>query len=438
MRHPQRTVDRLMREHGDVFTLHIFGTPFVLHTAPDEIRELLARSPQELAAGRANAMVAPLVGSASLLVLDGDEHLAMRRAQLPAMHGERLRSYEQQMRQAAERAVARLPLEGPVELWPRMQSLTLDVIIGVVFGIAGEREQREVRRAVKALLAAGTDRRLLARIALASAVLRRPPSPDSWLLRRVRRARSELARLLDREISRRRQAPDEDRDDVLSMLLAATDEAGQPLADSVVRDQLITLLVAGHETTATALTWAAERIARHPELQDRLAAEALDGRHELLEATVRETLRARPVLPIFMRETLVPVTVGGREYPAGTRVGVAAIGLHRRPELYPQPDEFRPERFLGDGAPGTYEWMPFGGGVRRCLGASFALLEMRLVLAALLAERRLVPCEERGESTRRRAIVLAPARGGTVLAPRRRSASQPSHEPSRAAARRLS
>lgn len=435
MRHPQRTVDRLMREHGDVFTLKIFGTPFVLHTDPALIKDLLAKPADELAAGRANQMVAPLVGSSSVLVLDGDEHLAMRRAQLPALHGDRLRTYELQMRQAAERSIAKLPLGGPVELWPRMQSVTLDVIIGVVFGIAPEGERTEMRRAVKALLRAGTDRRLLARIALVSAVTRRPPTPDSPLLGRVRKARLQLSRLLDREIRRRRAAPDEDRGDVLSLLLDARDEAGEPWPDSLVRDQLITLLVAGHETTATALTWAVERISRHPELQERLAVEALDGRHELLDATVRETLRARPVLPIFMREALRPVTIGPYTYPVGTRLGVASIGLHRRADLYPEPEAFRPERFLGDKAPGTYEWMPFGGGVRRCLGASFALLEMRVVLAALLAERRLVPTELRDEPGRRRAIVLAPAHGGSVLAPRRRGAFHSAHQSSPTAAR---
>ncbi|MEH3055172.1 MAG: cytochrome P450 [Patulibacter minatonensis] len=220
---------------------------------------------------------------------------------------------------------------------------------------------------------------------------------------------------------RRRRDEAVDRGDVLSLLLAARDDAGDPLSTGVLRDQLITLLVAGHETTATSLSWAVERIARHPQLQERLAAEALDGRSELIDATIKEVLRVRPVLPLFMRKVLQPFELGGYRHEPGAMLAGGTIALHRRPDLYPVPDAFRPERFLRDDAPGTYAWTPFGGGVRRCLGASFALMEMRVVLAALLAERRLEPIGG-DEQIRRRSIVLAPSRAGQVRAPRRRAA----------------
>ncbi len=431
IRHPRETADRCLRDYGDVFTLRMFGGAYVMHAEPELIRQLLSQPADVLAAGRANATLSPLVGSASVLVLDGDEHLQMRRLLLPPFHGDRMRTYENAMRAVAEKSIAKWPLEDAFPTWNRMQSITLDVIVRVVFGIQDDNRVADVRAAVRNLLKVGTNPRLFAVVGMRAAISGRRPQEDDRILRRVTRARKDLGRLLDAEISRRRADPDgeHDRGDVLSMLLSARTADGEPLATGLIRDQLVTLLVAGHETTATALSWAAERIARHPELQERLAVEALDGRHELIDATIKETLRARPVLPIFMREVLQPVQIGDYTYPAGTMIGGATIALHRRPDLYPDPDAFRPERFLGPEAPGTYEWTPFGGGVRRCIGASFAMLEMRVVLAALLAERRLEPVDPRDEPTRRRSIVLAPAKGGLVRAPRRRAARPVAPDP---------
>jgi cytochrome P450 len=436
IRRPQEIADRCLREYGDVFTMRMFGGTYVLHASPDLIREMLSHPADVLAAGSANALVAPLVGSTSLLVLDGDAHLSMRRLLLPPLHGERMRSYEQTMRDVAEKSIARWPLEASFPTWNRMQSITLDIIVRVVFGIEDGRRAHDVRTAVRTLLRTGTDRRLFFRVGVRAAITGRRPTEDDRVLRKVTRARANLGRLLDAEISRRRAGEGgTDRKDVLAMLLEARTEDGQPLSTSLIRDQLITLLVAGHETTATALSWAVERIARHPELQDRLAAEALDGRYELIDATIKETLRARPVLPIFMREVLQPVTIGAHRYEPGQMIGGAAIALHRRPDLYPDPDEFRPERFLGEHVPGTYEWTPFGGSVRRCIGASFAMLEMRIVLAALLAERRLEPVDEQPEPVRRRSVVLAPGNGAEVRAPRRRATRPVSVDAERAPVR---
>lgn len=420
IRRPQATLDHCQDAYGDAFTLRMFGTEFTLLSSPALIKELLMQPADVLAAGKANALLAPLVGSSSVLVLDGDEHLAMRRLQLPPLHGTRMRDYEGAMRRIAETSIARWPLEGTVEAMPRMQSVTLDIIVRVVFGIDDERRRTEVRRAVRALLAAGANRRMMIIAGVRSVVTGK--RLEDQPLRRVTKARDALGKLLEVEIGRRRADGDEeDRGDVLSLLLAARDETGEPLPVRLVRDQLITLLIAGHETTATALAWAVERIARHPDLQDQLAAEALDARHELIDATIKETLRLRPVLPIFMRQVEQPVTLGGFDFAPGMLVGGATLALHRRPDLYPEPDAFRPERFVGDGAPGTYEWTPFGGGVRRCLGASFALLEMRIILSALLAERRLEPARAADETQRRRSLVLAPSEGAEVRAPRRRA-----------------
>ena len=420
IRRPQDTLDHCQEAYGDAYTLHMFGAEFTLFSSPELIKELLSQHADVVAAGKANGLLAPLVGSSSVLVLDGEEHLAMRRLQLPPLHGARMRAYEPTMRRIAETSIARWPLEGTVAALPRMQSVTLDIIVRVVFGIDDDRRRTEVRKAVRALLEAGANRRMMVTAGVRSVVTGR--RLEEQPLRRVARARDALGKLLEAEIGRRRADGDEDdRGDVLSLLLAARDESGEPLATRLVRDQLITLLVAGHETTATALAWAVERIARHPELQERLAVEALDARHELIDATIRETLRLRPVLPVFMRQVLEPVEIGGWQFEPGALLGGATMALHRRPDLYPDPDAFRPERFLGDATPGTYEWTPFGGGVRRCLGASFALLEMRVILSALLAERRLEPASERDETQRRRSLVLSPSDAASVRAPRRRA-----------------
>lgn len=410
----------MVRRGDDIFTLRVFGGDLVLVSTPELVRELVTAPAGTLAAGKANAILAPAVGSASLLLLDGDEHLRMRRVMLPPLHGDRMRAYEQTMREIAEASVARWPLDGPVVSWPRMQQVTLDVIVRVIFGIDDAQRAAPVREAVRRLLHAATSRRLLLSVATISAVRRRRPTQLDVVLRSVLRRRDELAALLDAQIRDRRRQGDGDRGDALSLLLSARDEDDRPLPDSLVRDQLITLLVAGHETTATSLAWVVERIAHLPELQERLAAEALDGRHELIDATIKETLRMRPALPLFLRQAQRDFSIGGYDLPPGTMIGGATLMMHRRPDLYPDPLTFRPERFLGDDTPGTYEWVPFGGGVRRCIGASFALLEMRVVLAALLAERQLAPAQPVAEKIRRRAIVLAPEHGGRVLAPRRR------------------
>ena len=245
--------------------------------------------------------------------------------------------------------------------------------------------------------------------------LRRDLAPLSpW--RRFVRLRTQVDRLIFEEIARRREDPElAERDDILSLLLQARDDEGAPMTDRELRDELVTLLVAGHETTATALAWAFERLLRHPEALDRLTAEARgSGEDAYADAVVQETLRLRPPLPAVGRMLTEDAEIAGRALPAGVRLAPSIHLVHRRADLYPDPAAFRPERFL-DHPPETYGWLPFGGGVRRCLGASFATFEMKIVLRTILARARLGAAESRSEPVRRRAIVLAPARGGRAI-----------------------
>jgi cytochrome P450 len=235
----------------------------------------------------------------------------------------------------------------------------------------------------------------------------------------LRAALDPVDALLADEIHRRREAPDlGERDDILSLLVQARHEDGSPMSDTELRDELMTLLVAGHETTATGLAWALERLVRHPAALERLRDEVLAGEEEYLDAVVKETLRLRPVLAIVLRKLMAPMEIAGHQLPAGVNVVPCIYLMHRREDIYPDPRAFRPERFLERPA-GTYTWIPFGGGVRRCLGASFALFEMKTVLAAVVRGAALRPADPASERTRRRAITHAPARGAqvTVAAP---------------------
>jgi cytochrome P450 len=216
------------------------------------------------------------------------------------------------------------------------------------------------------------------------------------------------------ELHERRERGAGGEDDILSMLLEARDEEGRPLTDAELRDELMTLLLAGHETTATALSWTLERVVRTPAVLARLAEEAPSGETAYLDATIKEALRLRPVVPAVGRHLTAPLEIGGHVLAAGVSINPSIYLLHRRPDLYPEPRAFRPERFL-ESPPGTYEWIPFGGGVRRCLGASFALFEMRIVMETILARTTLAPCSGPGESVTRRAVTYAPSRGGRIL-----------------------
>jgi cytochrome P450 len=405
---PTRFVDACHAKRGDFFTLKPQpGRWVVLTSDPATVKEVFTGDPNLLHAGAGNIVLEPILGARSVLLLDGAEHLRQRRLMLPPFHGERMRVYADVMRQAAERAIERWPRGRRFDVLPSMQAITLEVILRAVFGLTEPERVRELSAPLRAVLDTVASRRRVLALALTTG-RSGPLSPWTKFVAARRRADE----LLHAEIEARRSDAAE-RDDVLSLLLAARDEDGRALSDEELRDELMTLLVAGHETTATALAWTLERLARHPEALADVVAERRAGGDELLDATIKETLRLRPVVPAVVRQLQAPMTFGGWDLPAGVHIAPSIYLLHRRPDLYPDPLAFRPQRFL-ERSYGTYEWIPFGGGVRRCLGASFALFEMRIVLQTLLERVELQPARGAGESVARRAITFAPARGGRI------------------------
>jgi cytochrome P450 len=389
---------RLRARYGDAFTLRITNeAPWVMLGHPDAVKQVFTGDPAVLHAGEGNQVLKPLLGPRSVLLLDGADHMAERKALLPPFHGERMQAYGDLIDDIAAREVASWPAGEQFAVRPRMQDLTLSVIMEAVFGVRDER----LRSALARTLEWTTDPRRLLYVVLAG-----PDRVD----RVFRRAREPVDALLTAEIARRREAPDlPERTDILSMLLTAG-----AMDEATLRDELLTLLTAGHETTATALAWALERLARHPEQWDRLRA--LD--EDYLDAVVKETLRLRPVVPIVLRVLKAPMEVGGYQLPAGVAVAPSILLVHTRADVYPDPFAFRPERFLEQPA-GTYTWIPFGGGVRRCLGASFAIFEMKAVLRAVARRLgSLAPDRPQSERVTRRAVTLTPQRGARVVVTR--------------------
>ena len=410
---PAAMMDDCRRRYGDMFTLRIAheGT-WVFLADPEAVKQVFTGDPRVLHAGEANVVLLPMLGHHSVLLLDEAAHMSQRKLMLPPFHGERMRGYEQTMAEVAREEIERWSLGEPHAVRPATQAITLEVIMRTVFGVQdGERRER-LRRALREALEWGSDPRRMALLAtLGPQRVARAP-----MFRNVREPADEL--IYD-EIRLRRDADDlEERDDVLSLLLQARHEDGSPMSDDELRDELMTLLVAGHETTASALAWAVERLVRHPQVLARAREESEAGGDEYIDAICKETLRLRPILSLVLRRLKQPMEIGGRLLPAGVTVAPCIYLIHRRPDVYPEPLAFRPERFL-EGQGGTYTWIPFGGGVRRCLGASFALFEMRVVLRELLARLELRAPQARSERMVRRAITLVPERGGEVVAERR-------------------
>ena len=295
-----------------------------------------------------------------------------------------------------------------------MRSIALDVILRAVFGVDDVARNAPLRGALERMLAGTTPPWRFLGLLLAQ---RFAPSVRGW--RRASPLMRRVDKLLFAEIARRRdEHAGGDRDDILSLLIGARDEHGEPLSDEHLRDELMTMLVAGHETTATALAWGLERLARSPAALDRLEAELDAGEDAYLDATVSETLRVRPVVPFALRELTEPMRIGGFDLPAGTRAAPCGWLLHRRPDIYPDPEAFRPERFL-ETPPGTYTWIPFGGGTRRCLGASFSMFEMKHVLRAVVGARRITAIGAADEDYARRGVTFVPADDTPLLLPER-------------------
>ena len=416
---PQQFVVRQRERFGDVFTLEfIDGQPLVVLSDPEDVRTVFTGSAEVMHAGEANKLLAPVLGSRSILLLDEAEHLRHRRLLLPPFHGERMLRYEQIMAEAARRELATWQEGETIEMLPRMQAITLEVIMRAVFGIEDGLGKERLRVLLRTMLQQTTDMRQMA----LSLIL----GPDSERLQqRLDEVLGPVDEELYRVIAEHRRAPDlDERGDILSMLLLARDEDGQPLSDEELRDELMTLLLAGHETTASSLSWAFEQLTQKPQTLERLTEELRDGDDEAyVDAVIQETMRLRPVLPIVIRLLKQPITVGQGRFrlPAGTRVAPAIMLVHLRDDIYPDPFEFRPERFI-ETPPGTYTWIPFGGGMRRCVGSAFALFEMRAVLRAVL---KTFDIEAVGgpERIARRSLTIVPDHGGRVRVVRRAEAA---------------
>jgi cytochrome P450 family 135 len=416
------------RRYGDMFTLRIAdeGT-WVFVTDPDAVKQIFTGDPRLLHAGEANVVLLPVLGSHSLLLLDEEVHMAQRKLMLPSFHGERMRGYEQTMAEVAARELERWPAGEPLSAWPTMQAITLEVIMRTVFGVTDADRLRRLGDALQTSLSWTADPRRMAQLALLGP--RRIAERGT-----LRNALQPTDDLIFEEIRARRDAPDlAERDDVLSLLLQARHDDGSEMSDRELRDELMTLLVAGHETSATALAWALEALARHPDVLSRLRDEVDAGEDTYLDAVVKEILRLRPVIALVLRRLMEPMEIGGRLLPAGVNVAPCIYLIHRRPDVYPDPRAFRPERFL-EKPPGTYTWIPFGGGVRRCLGASFAQFEIKVVLRELVRRLEIRPARPRPERRVRRAIVFAPERGGELVVARRTAPNGSGRQPATAAA----
>jgi cytochrome P450 len=387
-RNPLPFLDRCQRRYGDAFTLRIShaGTWVVL-SDPEDVKRVFTADPARLGVSEPNAVLRPLLGGRSVMLLEEPEHMTRRRFILPPFHGKRMEAYGDMMTEVARREVARWPVGEPFELWPRMQSITLDVVMRVTFGeVEGPGLQR-----LRALLTELTDWLNDPRRLGVLAVL-----GPRWIERNrgFREARGRVEAAVLQEVRRRRaEGIDEEGDDIAALLAQARYEDGSPLSDEDLSDELITLLSDG--PTSTSLAWAFERLLRHPDAY--------------LDAVVKETLRLCPPVAVVVRRLLDPMELGGHLIPAGTTVAPCVYLMHRREDVYPDPYAFRPERFL-DRPTGTYTWIPFGGGVRRCLAASFATQEMKRVLRNVLSEVELAAAGSGSERVARSSIAFVPDR----------------------------
>jgi cytochrome P450 len=415
IRNPVELLESCRARYGQTFTLEFPGAGRnVFISDPATIKEVFARD------RRGNGMpssrdllLKPVMGPRSVLLLEGDEHMRVRKLMLPPFHGERMRAYTEAIEQATEREVASWPVDRRFPLHPSMQAITLEVILSAVFGVSAGKRRDELRRRLVAILEAGQSGK--AQVLGLSLMRLGASGPYRAFERRLTQADD----ILLAEIGDRRSDPAlAEREDILSMLVAARFEDGGEMTDAEIRDQLMTLLLAGHETTATALAWTFDLLFRAPESRDRLAAELAAGDEEYLGAVCNEALRVRPVIPAVGRRLAEPLPVGDHEVPAGEFVNACIYLVHTRGDVYPEPYAFRPERFAG-APPETYSWIPFGGGTRRCIGAAFAGLEMRTVLRTVLSLVRIEPGTDRPEPVARRNITLSP-RNGTPAVVRER------------------
>jgi cytochrome P450 len=424
---PGMSMVAAMRRYGRRVTVNIpFQPPLVMISDPDEIKEIFKLPPDVAHPGQGARILEPILGRYSLILLDEDLHLEHRRLLLPAFHGDRMKLLVDLMRELTDAELDTWPTDTPVALHEHLQALTLEVILRAVFGMEKGQRLDDLREAVAGILALA-DRPLSIILPIADRYLGWVPT-----MREFKRLRARSRQLIFDEIRDRRAAFESGAagvgevksSDVLAMMLAAKHEDESPMSDQEIHDELMTALVAGHETTASQLAWTFMHLARDQRASARLTAEIEAGAGDAyLTATINESLRLRPVLPqVEPRYLRKPATVGGFDYPRGVALIPAPYMLHHDPEIYPEPFAFKPERFL-DNSPGTYTWIPFGGGRRRCLGAAFAIQEMKIVVSEVMRRFELEPEHPAGELSIRRSITVSPKQGGTVILRTRRSSA---------------
>lgn len=428
IRQPTEMMELWSKHYGHAYRLRLMPLNFNLFSDPESIRTIFSAKQDEMHAGKVNRLLRAVVGESSVLLLDGSEHMRHRKLLLPSFHGERMRFYGETMAEITRRALAAFPADKPFALQAQMQEITLQVILRTVFGADEGAELDGLRKRIRRLLTLGDNRLAFVVLIYLAA---RPEAEAKLPWRRLLQERNRTDGMLyDIIAMRRREAAQESkRKDVLAMLMQARDERGEPMSDRELRDELMTALVAGHETTATALAWAFERILSHPPVLARLQEELRGAggtgvRPEqlatlpYLDATIKEVLRQRPIVGVVGRVLQEPAAIGGYHLGTGEAVGACIYLAHRNPDIYPEPEKFKPERFL-DKPVDPIHWLPFGGGIRRCIGAQFALYEMKIVLGTLLAHCNFKLEQATPIRAVRRAVTFAPEHGTIVRLDRR-------------------
>ena len=407
---PIELMERCRRRYGPIFSMRLGPAHDVTVVAePRLAKQVLAGDPNVLRAGDSNGIFRPVVGSNSILLLDGDAHMRQRRILLPGFGASHAAEFVDHVREIAEKRLANWRPGQKLKLHDEMEAISFASIMRVVFGEHSDDSHAELRRLIPEMMD-----RCDSPFTLLPWFRREMAGGSPYA--RLMRVIDKIDAVLFETIAERRMDPmTQFRDDSLSLLLRAEHEDGTPLGDREVRDEVLTMIMAGYETTTSGCAWALERLLRSPEQLDRLVAEIEDGKDDAyLDAVVKETLRARPVVPVVARHVSEAIELDGYLIPAGSTLMVSIYLVHNDPETYPEPERFRPERFL-DGTPDGAAWIPFGGGIRRCLGARFAELEMKVVLTQVLASARLRPVGRSNEGVTRKRFTFAPESGAAVV-----------------------
>lgn len=411
---PQQFLMWCRDRYGPTFRIRLASMGTIVYVSePDDVRAVFRADPEQARAGEANSVLGPILGERSVLTSDGTDHRWLRRMLAPPFHGDAVAALTGPMAEVTREHLARWPVGRPFAVHDDMRLITLEVILRTVLGVRRESRRAELRRVLPPLVDVGP----VTVLALAYPSLR-----AFWPWSRLNRVAATADRVLHEEIRAAREDPDlAERSDALGVMVRARDEQGRGLSDDELRDQLVTLLLAGHETTATGLSWTLERLVRHPEVLREATTAARTGGPEgdrYLAAVVTESLRARPVVFDVVRQLHAPLSLPSVELPAGVMVAPAIAVIHRSDRHHDAADTFRPDRFTG-ARPDPATWLPFGGGTRRCLGAAFATTEMRVVLGEILRAVDLAPSDEPGEAPRARHVTLVPARGARITVARR-------------------